>query len=211
MKLAPVLAGVLMVTALPVAAFAADVEHRPGFLLRLTAGGGYARTTQTPSADTDTKFHLGGPVLDTSIAIGSAVNENYGLHFTMGYAHVFSPKVTGETESFSATVALDDAQLRQCFFGVGVTAWFSDNMYFTTSFGPTNIGIKYDSIDYEDDAWGIGGELLVGKEWFLGKAVGLGAAVGGTWHVVPAGGGNLTDVDSLRGFTAGARLSLTFN
>lgn len=211
MKIAPLLSAVLVLSTLPVAAFAADEEHRPGFLLRLTAGGGYARTTQTPSADTDARFHLGGPVVDGSIALGTAVNENYGLHFTFGYAHVFSPKVTGEAGALATSVELEDASLRQYFLGVGVTAWFSDNMYFTTSFGPTNIGIKYEALDYKDDGWGIGGEVLVGKEWFLGPAFGIGAAVGGTWHVVPSGGGNITDIDSLRGFTAGARLSMTFN
>lgn len=211
MKLAHVLAGALIVTSLPLAAAAQDYEHRPGFLLRLTGGIGYARTTQVPSGDLDVKFHLGGPNLDTSVALGFALGDSFALHATGGAYYVISPKVTGEVGGFGSSTTLDDASFRQYLIGLGFTTWFSGNVYLTASVGGANIGIKYDNIDYKDDAWGLGGELLVGKEWFLGPAFGIGFAVGGTWHVVPEKDGRLRDIDALRGFSAGARLSLTFN
>lgn len=214
MKSAIIAAGALLMLSAPAIAsadYSEGYEHRPGILLRLTGGIGYARTTQTPAENVDLKLHLGGPAIDSSIALGAALGEAWGIHATFGAYYVISPKASGEFGSFGSSTELEDASFRQYLIGGGITAWFSSNMYFTASVGAANIGIKYDQLDYADDAWGLGGEVLVGKEWFLGPALGLGFAVGGTWHIVPEKEGRLDDFNALRGFSAGARLSLTFN
>lgn len=183
--------------------------HNPGFMLRLTSGIGYGRTTQR--FNEDTRFRLGGPVVDSSAAIGFALSRGFAVHGTVGYSYVLKPKVTGEIGGFGTTAELDDARLAHLLAGGGITLWMGGNTYLTTSVGGVRTTMEYRGIDLKDDAWGLGGELLLGKEWFLGSAVGLGVAVGGSWHITPAKGGRFDDLDALRGFTAGARLSLTFN
>lgn len=219
MKLAPVLAGIGLVAVLPAVSFAADNDysasssgdearhHSPGLMLRYTVGGSYARTGQSFDTVGKPKYHISGAAVDMSLAAGVALSNNFAVHGTAMYWQAFKPKATGEFAGLSASTSVDDSTLRSFGLGGGITAWFANNMYFSTSVAATML--RSEVADYKGDTnWGIGGEVLLGKEWWVANGFGVGVAAAGTWHFIADG---KDDRNPLVGFTAGGRLSLTLN
>lgn len=185
----------------------AMAEHEPGLMLRLTAGASYARTGQKADLPGDPKYHIAGAALDSSIAAGFAFSEGFALHATGTFWRAFKPKAKGDFGPFSSSGVLEDTNLTNFGLGAGFTAWTSGNMYVSMSVLASMLRAKYNE-DKIDTDWGIGGEVLIGKEWWLGENVGLGVAAAGTIHYIP---NKQDDVSGSLGYSVGPRLSLTFN
>lgn len=181
-------------------------SHESGLMLRLTAGASYARTGQKATSP-DAKYHIAGAALDTSVAAGFALSPNFAIHATGTFWRAFKPKAKGELGPFSSSGVLEDTNLTNFGIGGGVTAWTPSNMYVSASFLASMLRAKYND-DKIDTNWGIGGELLIGKEWWLGGSVGIGLAAAGTIHHIPDSRDNLK---GNLGYSVGPRLSLTFN
>lgn len=191
--------------AIPTMAMAQD--HSTGFMLRYTGGASYARTGQKADLPGDPKYNISGAALDMDLAAGFALSENFAIHATGTFWRVFKPKVKGDFGPFSAEGKVDDANLTNFGIGGGFTAWTNSNMYFSLSVLASMLRAKYNDDDIDTD-WGIGGEFLIGKEWWVAENVGFGLAAAGTIHYIP------TDKDDVRGnlgYSVGPRLSITFN
>lgn len=219
MKFAPLLATIGLAATLPALAFAQDgtthdgthtdaPSHSPGLMLRYTVGAGYARTGQKfDDGALKSKYSVSGVAVDMSLAAGVALSENFAVHGTALYWQAFSPTAKGEFGGLSASTSVDDSTLRSFGLGGGITGWFASNMYISTSVAATMLRAEVENYS-GDTKWGIGGEVLLGKEWWVANGFGIGVAAAGTWHVIPDGKDNNS---SLMGYTAGARLSLTLN
>lgn len=181
-------------------------NHDPGLMLRLTAGASYARTGQKATSP-DAKYHIAGVALDTSLAAGFAFSENFAIHATGTFWRAFKPKAKGELGPFSASGTLEDTNLTNFGIGGGFTAWTNGNMYVSMSLLASMLRAKYNK-DKIDTNWGIGGEVLLGKEWWLGGNVGIGVAAAGTIHYIPDSRDHLK---GNLGYSVGPRLSITFN
>lgn len=182
-------------------------SHESGLMLRLTAGASYARTGQKTDLPGSPKYHIAGAALDTSVAAGFALSENFAVHATGTFWRAFKPKAKGDLGPFSSSGVLKDTNLTNFGIGGGFTAWTNGNMYISLSVLASMLRAKYNE-DKIDTNWGIGGELLLGKEWWLGGNVGIGLAAAGTIHHIP------DSRDKLKGnlgYSVGPRLSITFN
>jgi|SRR5690625_143408 len=188
-------------------AFAMAQDHDTGFMLRYTAGASYARSGQKADLPGNPRYNISGAALDMDLAAGFALSENFAVHATGSFWRAFNPKVKGDFGPFSVSGDTDDASLTQFGIGGGFTAWTASNMYVSASILASMLRAKYNG-DEADTDWGVGGELLIGKEWWVADNVGFGLAAAGTIHYIP------TDKDNVRGnlgYTVGPRLSITFN
>lgn len=188
-------------------AIAMAQDHSSGFMLRYTAGAAYARTGQKADLPGDPKYNISGAALDMDLAAGFALSPNFAVHATGTFWRAFSPKVKGDFGPFSMEGKADDANLTNFGIGGGFTAWTNSNMYVSMSVLASMLRAKYND-DESDTDWGIGGELLIGKEWWVADNVGLGLAAAGTIHYIPT---KQDDVRGNLGYSVGPRLSITFN
>lgn len=205
-KVAMLAASLLLLAglAIPMQASAApEGSHDTGFMLRYTAGGSFARTSQK-AKDVDAGVYLQAPAVDMDLALGYAFTRSFAIHATAGYWQMFNPKVGGNLGGVSGETDVD-AKIQNAAFGGGVTAWTPGNVYFSASLMAAMLRGTYNGSQTDTD-WGVGLDLLLGKEWWLSDNVGLGLAAGGTVHYIPTSGDN-----HLLGFSVGPRLSLTIN
>ena len=206
-----VAAALTLLVIFPAAAFAQTANapsHNPGFMLRYTVGPSFIRTGQSLDMPGDPKYFLQGPAVDMSLAAGIAFSPGFALHGTALFWRGFNPKLKGEIGSLSTSGDTTDTKLTNFGIGGGFTAWTPGNLYFSLSVVASMLRVEIQ--DYRADTkWGLGAELLLGKEWWLGHNVGLGLARAGTFHFIPDKSEERTS--GLMGFSAGPRLSLTFN
>lgn len=184
-------------------------QHRPGFMARYTVGASYARTGQTLDlpGDDDPRITLSGPAVDMSGAVGVALSSGFAVHGSVLYWRAFNPNVEVSGSGGSLSIDTDDTTLQMLGVGGGFTTWFANNTYFSASLTATQLRSQNGDTS-EETNWGIGGEGLLGHEWWVGTNVGIGFAAAATWHVIADSD---DDEKALTGFSAGGRLSLTFN
>jgi hypothetical protein len=161
-------------------------EHDKGFFLRLSAGGGGARTTidDVPvfEGEEDVDLEFSGPAGDVNFAIGGTVSPNLASHATLAGWSVSDPEV----DLGPIDVEIDDATLSLSMFGAGATYYFMPaNIYISGSIGAAMLTSEVDGDEEESDT-GIAVDLTAGKEWWVGNSWGLGVAVGANLHSVPA-------------------------
>jgi len=181
-------------------AAAGDPRTHDGFFLRLSGGGGTARTElDVPGA----KVKMDGGTGDLNFAIGAVVAPNLAIHATVFGWLVSDPTV--EVDSLGSGTANGDLDLSA--FGAGLTYYFMPaNIYVSGSAGIGKLTIDSPSGNAETDN-GFVGELTVGKEWWLGNSWGLGLSGSFGFHSIPDG-----DVDeSWKGTSLALRLSATLN
>lgn len=191
----------------------ASVDARPthstGLMLRYTVGASYARTGQKFDTIGDPKYHVHGPALDMSLAGGVALSQSFALHATALFWRTFNPKAKGEFGGISSSTDITGTELTNFGIGGGMTFWSRSNVYFSLSAVASMLRVEVE--DYRQDTkWGIGGEVLIGKEWWLGQNFGMGFAAAGTIHYIPDGN-NDDAASGLLGFSVGPRLTMTFN
>lgn len=185
-----------------------DAGHESGLMLRYTVGGSYARTGQKFDTIGNPKYHVHGAAVDMSLAAGFALSDSVAVHGTALFWRAFNPSAKGEFGGLSGTVDTENTSLTNFGIGGGVTVWTGSNLYFSASVVASMLRVEIQD-ERADTKWGVGGELLVGKEWWVGDSFGIGVAAAGTIHYIPDN--DLEDAKGLVGFSVGPRLTMTFN
>ena len=184
-------------------------NHHSGLMLRVTAGAGYANTGfRERIVGSDVSFGAYGPTLELDAALGGVLFRNFAIHGTVQYWAAPNPNLRVRSGSYTIDGSTsDDTMLSGLLVGGGVTAWLGEsNVYGSASLGAVMLRAENDRFR-EDSDWGFGGQALLGKEWWLGSSLGIGLAAAFSWHVTP----ETSTSPSLRGYTAGGRLSFTLN
>jgi hypothetical protein len=181
-------------------ASAGSARTHDGFFLRLSAGGGAAKTELDVPGE---KTEVSGESGDVNIAIGGVVTPNLALHGTLFGWLVSDPDV--EIEGLgSGEIRNTDMDLSA--YGVGLTYYFVPvNIYLSGSAGAGKISLD-GPVDSESDT-GFVGEVSLGKEWWVGANWGLGIAAALGLHSIPDGGYD----ESWKGASFALRFSATLN
>lgn len=195
----------------PTLAFAAPTQaeptHEAGLMLRYTVGGSYARTGQSFDTVGKPKYHVHGVAVDMSLALGVAFSDNFAVHGTALFWRTLKPKAKGSFAGLSSEMDVEDTSLTNFGIGGGFTVWSHSNLYFSLSAVASMLRVEVRE-QRSDTKWGIGGEALIGKEWWVGGNLGVGVAAAGTIHFIPDKRDNAS---GLLGYSVGPRFSLTFN
>ncbi len=161
-------------------------QHDSGFFLRLSTGGGFAKTSEDfivtdAAAFVPIELNVGGPSGDANFAIGAIVSPNLAVH-----ASLFSWAAADPTVEINGLdLETNDVTLTMSAVGAGVT-WYAmpANVYISPSVGAASLTIDVDGDEAETNT-GIALDLTIGKEWWVGNRWGLGIAVGVGTHSVP--------------------------
>jgi hypothetical protein len=184
-------------------------EHDRGVFLRLSAGLGTAKSKIDDFVFEGgelgpNELEMSGMSGDINFAIGGVVARNLAVHATLAGWSVTDP----DLDFGEISVESDDVTLGLSMFGAGVTYYIMPaNIYLSGSLGAAVLTLDVDGDDAESDA-GLGIDLTVGKEWWVGSRWGLGAALGANFHNVPSK--DFEDQD-FSGSSFAARFSATFN
>jgi hypothetical protein len=174
--------------------------HDGGFLLRMTLGGGQARTSITSDvADVE----LSGDAGEFTIAVGGIVRENLALHGTLFFFSIQDPDVKLNQLAGRAAGSVGCSGI-----GGGFTWWLMPaNLYLSSSAGIGVLTADPDGLPSSSSDAGFDMEVAVGKEWFVSDRWGLGLGGAYSYHRIPDGG-----VDShWSGHSFALRFSATFN
>lgn len=186
-------------------------EH-DGFMLRGTLGIGGAGITESTDVGGDYEAVFSGVSVGLSLDIGFSLITNLVLHARFAYLATPSPslEVDGEDRGDS------DYTILNLMLAPALSYYFMPiNIYVTAAVGVAWLG--FDDDRYNDDLSnesdeltdaGIGLNLDVGKEWWIGRQFGLGVA-GRFWYTGTVGDFAGEEFDyTLTGFTV--LLSATF-
>jgi len=147
-----------------------------GFYLRLTAGYGYLRASESYGGETDPYSEV-GPTLNA--AVGYAMVGNLIL-----YAEFGMTRMTNASGTRNGTVinSLGPPSYRQDLtllgFGPGISYYLPLNLYVSGTLTLAKLWFVDDYTNFPppDTDWGIGGSLAVGKEWWISRNWGIGIA-----------------------------------
>lgn len=190
----------LCLTLLGGPALAGEPRTHDGFFLRLSGGGGGASSTlDVPGLESE----FSGGSGDINIAVGAVVATNLALHGTFFGWSVSDPDLDVEGVGSGEV----DGTFSMAAFGGGLTYYFMPvNMYLSGSLGGAQLNFDGSGVEGESDT-GIAGELILGKEWWVGNSWGLGVAGSYGFHSIPDG-----DVDeNWSGNSWSIRFSATLN
>ncbi|MGC4088076.1 MAG: hypothetical protein QM756_09295 [Polyangiaceae bacterium] len=154
----------------PVAPSALAPREHHGVYLRADWGGGY-RTTTTTSADGSLQLHGVGPMF--SLAMGGIVAKHWALCGEIMAETIVDPTLVTSRGSGRLKGTLLN------FFGVGPSVTYylmPANVHFGAALMLAEMGLS--SKEHEVSAssgWGVGGAVRLGKDFWLGRDVGLGA------------------------------------
>lgn len=150
-----------------------------GLLVRLALGFGY--TSSAVGDDGDGKLALTGGGGFASFAIGGMLTENLSLNADLFGLTSFEPSVEVGGERLGE---LADTRMSVGAVGIGLTYYLTPaNVYFAGSFGAAVgtletrgrvLGVTY--IREAKSEVGFAINLMVGKEWWVGREWGLGVA-----------------------------------
>jgi hypothetical protein len=183
------------------AASAGAPRTHDGFLLRLSAGFGSAKTSE----DVETSsLEISGAAGDVNIAIGGVISPNLAIHGTLLGWSLADPTV--ELTGFGSGEL--DGDLTMTAVGVGLTYYFMPaNFYVSPSIGAATITLDVPGSDDLETDTGVALEFTVGKEWWVGDSWGLGVAGSAGYHSIPD-----KDVDeNLSGGNVAIRFTATLN
>jgi hypothetical protein len=169
-------------------------EH-DGLFLRLQLGFGYMSTDLG-----DSTLSGGSPTI--ALAAGYSLTRSITL-----YAEGYSGAVSDPTsESAAGTLELTGTQIAHAGFGAGVAVFINPaNFYVSGTLSFSQVTFTLGDTEAESDL-GPGFLLSVGKEWWVGNQLGLGASLQFQGSVVDD-----TDGSSISTAAFGLSLSLTFN
>ena len=184
----------------PLSAQSGPRDHNEGFFLRLSAGGGSAKTS---ICLLDEDFELTGPSGDVNLAIGAIVSPNLALHGTIWGWSVSDP----DFEWGEVGIAFEGTDLSLSAIGGGLTYYFMPvNMYLSGSVGIGVLTLDGPGGSGETDG-GLTFDITLGKEWWVSDRWGLGVSGGFGYHSIPE-----KDVDeNWSGNSFGIRFSATLN
>ncbi len=180
-------------------------EH-DGFFLRLTVGtgAGFASYREAIDGSRTEDVETGGVAGETEVAIGGRVVGDLIVHGNLllsgvGDANKTVQGVQNASKKIDASLVL---------FGGGLTYYFMPhNVYLSGMFGMGAMKESRDDRMIVESKLGIGGALMLGKEWWAGPRAqwGLGSALRGTLLSAPV---SLGGVDS-RMF--GSQITIAFS
>jgi hypothetical protein len=180
-------------------------DHRDGFFLRLSAGGGAAATEAKLPSDAEgpgDKIRLSGTASDVNIAIGAIVAPNLALHGTLYGWLVDEPEVEVAGASVSTNADLDLSA-----FGAGLTYYFMPvNIYLSGSLGFSTVTLEGPFGTGETDT-GPALDITAGKEWWVSNRWALGVAAGFGYHSAP----DKATSENWNGTSIALRFSATMN
>jgi hypothetical protein len=172
-----------------------------GFFLRLSGGGGTAKTELSESGGT---IKVDGSTGDVNIAIGGIVAPNLALHGTLLGWVTSDPDVT-ITGFGSGTAQNTDLDLTA--IGAGLTYYFMPvNIYVSGTLGGGSMTLDT-PLGSADTDTGLVGEFAVGKEWWVGGNWGLGLSGSIGFHSIPDKG----TTENWSGTSLALRFSATLN
>lgn len=197
-----IIATVLFVVMAVGTANASEPLTHDGFMLRLSLGIGYESLTIDDGVGTELKVSgLGG---GSSIGIGGMVAPNLAINADLFASSVFSPSVSqngvdlGDANNTSITLV---------GIGAGVTYWIMPaNIYVAGAVGLAKATIDVEGQTFDAD-WGLGLDILVGKEFWVGAEWGVGVAAQLIWSNVPT----VTDASSASWLAFNILFSATYN
>lgn len=193
-----ILISILGVVVLAGAAAAGQPRTHDGFLLRLSAGAGGAKTSE------DSSLEVSGASGDMNFAIGGMISPNFAIHGTIFGWSLTDPEV--ELTGYGSGELNGD--LSMSAIGAGFTYYFMPaNLYISPSVGVGTLTLDIDGLeDFESDP-GLAMDFTLGKEWWVSNSWGLGVAGAVGYHSIPDKG---TD-EKISGSNVGIRFSATFN
>lgn len=184
------------------AAWSGPRDHNDGFFLRLSGGGGSAKTSISLL---DEDFELSGTGGDVNVAVGAIVTPNLALHGTVWGWAISDPDWSwGELEIDNIP-----ADLTLSAVGGGFTYYFMPvNMYLSGSAGMGILSVDAPGGSGETDG-GLSFDVTLGKEWWVGDRWGLGVAGGFSYHSIPEPEPEIDE--NWSGTSFGLRFSATMN
>ena len=189
---------------LPATVAAGEPRTHDGFFLRLSLGGGTAKTSVE---DATGEIELDGGAGDVNIAIGGVIAPNLALHGTLWGWSLTDPDASITIAGVGSGSGKLDGDVTLGAVGGGLTYYVMPvNLYLSGSIGFGSIQLDSRQVDAETDT-GVVVDLTVGKEWWVGNSWGLGVAGGFSYHSVPDG-----DIDeNWSGTSFALRFSATLN
>lgn len=161
-----------VLSALPTAV-AAGPETHDGFFLRL--GLGPAGVIGDASLDGEHSLDVNGPGAVLDIAIGGVVAPNLALHGTLTTFAAAEPEV--DIKGIGSGT-LEDTNFNVSTVGIGLT-WYAMplNLYVSGSAIALQLSLTdRDGDQLAESDTGFGGQIAVGKEWWVSEEWGLGVA-----------------------------------
>ncbi len=149
-------------------------DHSRGFLLRLSAGPGYAKSSINPFGD-EIKVH--GLTVDWSAAVGSVVFPQFAVYLNLSGWKGINPQteVAGE-ETGTGSIGLNALGLGFTYFrmpqNVSLSGVISVALVEAEGSGGTG----------DTSNLGYRGELVLGREWWINDQWGLGPAFSVGYH-----------------------------
>jgi hypothetical protein len=181
---------------------AGDPREHDGFFLRLSAGGGWAKT-ELEDEETGDTLEADAPVAESNFAVGGCVAENLAIHATF-YGWLMSDPDVEITGVGSGEL---NGEFTLSAFGAGITYYIVPvNIYLSASAGAGTISFEGPDFDVESDT-GFAGDVTIGKEWWVGDSWGLGFAGAVNLHSIPDGGID----ENWKGTSFALRFSATLN
>jgi hypothetical protein len=161
----------------------ADTHNHDGFYLRLAIGfGGTLMSTHDHVLDNVGNIDTSGWGFGTSIGIGGALTDNLILNADLFQATTFNPSVDvdGHHVGRASRVGTDlgiGEDMEIAGLGIGVTYYIMPaNVYLAGSIGFGQAIFEANSGDRAGSDIGVAGNLMVGKEWWVGRDWGIGVA-----------------------------------
>jgi hypothetical protein len=162
----------LLLLTLPRPAGAAPHTHE-GFFMRLLVGGGYG-TDWASQAERASRYRGNGSTVD--FALGGSITERVSLHLDLWTWRTGDPTdvlVAGGVGHIEGDVT--ERTLAGC--GLGATVHLpAPHVYLSSFVGPVENNMSSQT-DHWDSGWGVLLRQTAGKEWWILRNWGLGAAV----------------------------------
>ncbi|HRP69687.1 MAG TPA: hypothetical protein PLY93_09165 [Turneriella sp.] len=151
-------------------------ERHDGFFLRMLGGwGSYSFLEKPVYTDGTGRIELSSLIGFFNLQLGVAVVDNFILHGSLsGYSStdISEGKLDGTTQAFTNKIKANISVI-----GAGFTYYIMPiNLYFGAEVGRATTTITNGSVSFTSEA-GVAFNLYIGKEWWVSKNWGLGAAL----------------------------------
>lgn len=149
-------------------------QQHKGFYLSMGLGPAFGNINLDSNEEGKSTMSGTGAVFD--FKIGGAIKENLILHATLFSNGLVGPKVTN---SFGSGKATDNVTISEAMIGGGITYYIMpQNLFISGSLGSGVFAIDNQDTGYKATTdRGLSFQLKIGKEWWVSRKWGLGAAV----------------------------------
>jgi hypothetical protein len=177
-------------------------QAHEGFFVRFTLGVGYLSASESYHGAT---LSYSGFGVTAGGALGGAVAPNLIL-----FGEILGTSVINADQNYGGSLGSSGYDVEMYGFGPGIAYYLEPaNLYFSGTLAFTKISFSdtYSQYPAGDTNLGLGVSLMVGKEWWIGRRLGLGLA--GQLHLA-----SMSDPSNSTRMTAAAVSllgSLTFN